>query len=71
MALLYSVTSRDDPKEKFGSIIDAVKKAIPGMGGAESQVDEIQKILEDEDTKGALSEMLELIMSTRLVSACR
>ena len=67
MALLYSVL-HGDPKEKFGSLIDAVKKAIPGMGGAEGQVDEIQKILEDEDTKGALSEILELIMSTRLVS---
>jgi hypothetical protein len=69
MALLHSVL-HGDPKEKFGSLIDAVKKAIPGMAGAESssQVDEIQKILEDEDTKGALSEMLELIMSTRLVS---
>ncbi len=67
MALLYSVL-HGDPKEKFGSIIDAVKKAIPGMGGAEDKVDEIQKILEDEDTKGALSEILELIMSTRLVS---
>jgi hypothetical protein len=67
MALLYSVL-HGDPKEKFSSIIDAVKKAIPGMGGAGGQVDEIQKILEDEDTKGALSEILELIMSTRLVS---
>ncbi len=67
MALLYSVL-HGDPKEKFGSLIDAVKKAIPGMGGAEGQADEIQKILEDEDTKGALSEILELIMSTRLVS---
>ena len=69
MALLYSVL-HGDPKEKFGSIIDAVKKAIPGMGSSEasSQADEIQKILEDEETKGALSEMLELIMSTRLVS---
>jgi hypothetical protein len=69
MALLHSVL-HGDPKEKFGSIIDAVKKAIPGMGGAgsSSQVDEIQKILEDEETKGALSEILELIMSTRLVS---
>ena len=39
------------------------------LGGAtEGQADEIQKILDDEDTKGALSEILELIMSTRLVS---
>ena len=69
MALLRSVL-HGDPKEKFGSLIDAVKKAIPGMGGSESssQVDEIQKILEDDETKGALSEILELIMNTRLVS---
>jgi len=66
MALLRSVL-HGDPKEKFGSIIDAVKKAIPGMGGS-SQADEVQKILEDEETKGALSEILELVMSTRLVS---
>ena len=69
MALLYSVL-HGDPKEKFGSVLEAVKKAMPGgLGGAtESQADEIQKILDDEDTKGALSEILELIMSTRLVS---
>lgn len=67
MALLYSVL-HGDPKEKFGNLFDAIKKAVPGMGGNESQNDEIQKILEDEDTKGALSEILELIMSTRLVS---
>lgn len=67
MALLYSVL-HGDPKEKFGSILEAVKKAVPGMGGNESQVDEIQKILEDEDTKTSMSEILELIMSTRLVS---
>ncbi len=69
MAILYSVL-HGDPKEKFGAIFDAVKAAIPGMGGAGAtdQTDEIQKILEDEETKGALSEILELIMSTRLVS---
>ena len=66
MALMHSVF-HGDPKEKFGSLLDAVKKAIPGMGSS-SQTDEIEKILEDENTKGALSEMLELIMSTRLVS---
>jgi hypothetical protein len=67
MALLYSVL-HGDPKEKFGSLLEAVKKAIPGMGGAGSETDEIQKILDDEETKGAMSEILELIMSTRLVS---
>lgn len=67
MALLYSVL-HGDPKEKFGTLLDAVKKAIPGMGGSGGETDEIQKILEDEETKGAMSEILELIMSTRLVS---
>jgi len=69
MALLYSVL-HGDPKEKFGTLFEAVKKVIPGMGGEGStnQTDEIQKILEDEETKGAMSEILELIMSTRLVS---
>lgn len=66
MAILYSVL-HGNPKEKFASIFDAVKKAIPGMGAA-SSTDEIQKILDDEETKGALSEIMELIMSTRLVS---
>lgn len=67
MALLYSVL-HGDPKEKFGNLFDAIKQAIPGMGGEASQTDEIHKILEDEETKGAMSEMLELIMSTKLVS---
>lgn len=67
MALLYSVL-HGDPKEKFGTLFDAIKKAIPGMGGSEDQADEIQKILEDDETKGALSEIMELIMNTRLVS---
>ncbi len=64
MALLYSVL-HGDPKEKFGSIFDAIKKAIPGQG---DQADEIQKILEDEETKSSMSEILELIMGTRLMS---
>lgn len=67
MALLYSVL-HGDPKEKFGTILEAVKKAIPGGFGGGGPVDEIQKILEDEETKSSLSEILELIMSTRLVS---
>lgn len=64
MALLYSVL-HGDPKEKFGKIFDAVKQAIPGHS---AQTDQIQQILEDEETKSSMSEILELIMSTRLVS---
>lgn len=64
MALLYSVL-HGDPKEKFGSIFEAIKSAVPGHG---QQADEIQKILEDEETKSSLSEILELITGTRLMS---
>jgi hypothetical protein len=64
MALLYSVL-HGDPKEKFGKIFEAIKSAIPG-GSAQS--DEIQKLLEDEDTKSSMSEILELVMGTRLMS---
>jgi hypothetical protein len=66
MALLYSVL-HGDPKEKFGTLLDTVKKLLPGFGES-TETDEITKILEDEETKSSLSEMLELIMSTRLVS---
>lgn len=62
MALLYSVL-HGDPKEKFKTLLDAVKGLIPG---GSSHADEITKILEDEETKDSLQEMLELVMSTRL-----
>lgn len=64
MALLYSVL-HGDPKEKFGKVFETVKGMLPG-GTAQS--DEIQKLLDDEDTKTSMSEILELVMSTRLVS---
>lgn len=64
MALMYSVL-HGNPKEKFSKILESVKGMIPG---GSAQADEIQKILEDEDTQNSMSEMLELIMSTRLVS---
>jgi len=64
MSLLYSVL-RGDPKEKFSSILEAVKGLIPG-GSAQS--DEIQKILEDEETQSSVMEILELLMNTRLAS---
>lgn len=66
MALLYSVL-HGDPKEKFGKVFDAVKGAMPGQGTG-TQADEIQKILEDEETKSSMSEILELLMGTRLIS---
>ena len=64
MALLYSVL-HGDPKEKFGSIFDAIKGAMPGTG---TQADEIQNILDNEETKSAMSEILEMLMGTRLIS---
>ena len=63
MALLYSVL-HGDPKEKFGAIFTAVKSMIPG---GSAQADEFEKILEDDDTKSSMSEMLELVMGTRLM----
>ena len=64
MALLYSVL-HGDPKEKFGKIFEAVKSMVPG---GTAQADDIQKILDDEDTKSSMSEILELVMGTRLMS---
>lgn len=64
MAMIYSVL-HGNPKEKFGKIMESVKGLIPG---GSAQADDIQKILEDEDTQNSMSEMLELIMNTRLVS---
>jgi hypothetical protein len=64
MALVHAVL-HGNPKEKFGKILEAVKGAMPGNS---TQADEIQKILEDEETQSSISEMLELVMSTRLVS---
>lgn len=64
MALLYSVL-HGDPKEKFGKILEAVKSVLPG---GSTQTDEIEKMLDDEETKSSMSDMLELIMSTRLMS---
>lgn len=63
MALLYSVL-HGDPKEKFSKILDTLKGLIPG---GSAQADDIQKILDDEETQSSISEILELIMSTRLL----
>jgi hypothetical protein len=64
MALVYSVL-HGNPKEKFSKILETFKGMVPG---GSAQADDIQKILEDEDTQSSMSEMLELIMNTRLVS---
>lgn len=64
MALLYSVL-RGDPKEKFGTLFEAIKGLVPG---GSAHADEINKILEDEETKDSFQEMLELVMNTRLAT---
>lgn len=65
MALLYAVLN-GNPKEKFGKILETVKGMLPG--GAGGPADEISKILEDEDTQSSITEIMELIMNTRLAS---
>jgi predicted RNA binding protein with dsRBD fold (UPF0201 family) len=64
MALIYSVL-HGNPKEKLGKVMEAVKGMMPG---GSAQADDIQKILEDEETQNSMSEILELVMNTRLVS---
>jgi hypothetical protein len=64
MALIYSVL-HGDPKEKFGKIFETVKSLIPG---GSQHADEIEKLLNDEETQSSMKEMLELVMNTRLAS---
>lgn len=60
MAFLNAVL-HGDPKEKFGKVSEALKGIFP-------QADEVTSILEDEETKSSMSEIFELLMSTRLAS---
>ena len=64
MALLHSVL-RGDPKEKFGTLLETFKSMLPG---GNAQASEIENILNNEETKNSLQEMLELLMTTRLAS---
>ena len=59
-AMIYAVL-HGDPKEKFGKILESIKSMFPG-----SHADELDEILNDEDTKDSLKEMLDLIVNTRL-----
>jgi hypothetical protein len=61
-ALIYAVL-HGDPKDKFGKILESVKSMFPG-----SHADELDSILNDEETKDSLKEMLDLVMNTRLAS---
>jgi hypothetical protein len=65
MALLYSLM-HGDPKAKFGKILETFKGMLPG--GAGGTADEINKILDDEDTQDSLKEILDLVINTRLAS---
>lgn len=62
MAILYSVL-HGNPKEKFASVLEAIKRVVPG---GSSQADEIDTILNDEETKSSIQEIFELLMTTRL-----
>lgn len=61
-ALIHAVL-HGDPKEKFGRILESVKSMFPG-----SHADELDEILNDEDTKDSLKEILDLVVNTRLAS---
>lgn len=65
---LFGTLLQGNPKEKISKILETLKTAIPGMGATESQTEEIQSILDDEDTKSSMSELFELILNTRLLS---
>lgn len=65
---LFGTLLQGNPKEKIGKVLETLKTAIPGMGATEAQTEEIQSILDDEDTKSSMSELFELILNTRLLS---
>jgi hypothetical protein len=64
MAILYSVL-HGNPKEKFASVLEAIKRVVPG---GSSQADEIDTLLNDAETKSSIQEIFELLMTTRLAS---
>jgi hypothetical protein len=65
---LFSTLLQGNPKEKIGKVLETLKGAIPGMGATEAQASEIQSILDNEETQSSMSELFELILSTRLIS---
>lgn len=65
---LFGTLLQGNPKEKIGKVLETLKASIPGMGATEAQAEEIQSILDDEDTKSSMSELFELILNTRLLS---
>jgi hypothetical protein len=64
MTMVFSFF-RGDPKEKVSQLVAAMKHMLPATHG---DTDEILKTLETEETASSLSEIFELLMTTRLAS---
>lgn len=67
MCLFASFLS-GDIKGKLGKVLDTVKGLWAGQGHS---TDEIDKILNDEETQGKISEILEFLMNTRLAGLAK
>lgn len=65
---LFGTLLQGNPREKISKVLETLKGAIPGMGATEDQSKELESILADEETQSSMSELLELVLSTRLVS---
>ena len=64
MAMIFSFL-QGDPKAKVAQVLEAMKHMLPET---HRDTDEILKTLETEETSSALSEIFELLMTTRLAS---
>jgi hypothetical protein len=64
MAMIFSFL-QGDPKAKVAQVLEAMKHVLPET---HRDTDEILKTLETEETSSAISEIFELLMTTRLAS---
>ena len=64
MAMIFSFF-QGDPKAKVAQVMEAMKHVLPNT---HRDTDEILKTLETEETSSAISEIFELLMTTRLAS---
>lgn len=64
MTMIFSFL-RGDPKEKVAQVVEAMKHVLPQTHGDTS---EILKVLGTEETNASMTEMFELLMTTRLAS---
>jgi hypothetical protein len=64
MAMIFSFL-QGDPKTKVAQVLEAMKHVLPNT---HRDTDEILKTLETEETSSAISEIFELLMTTRLAS---